>query len=184
MAFATVLAVGHNSHKDTGTAPFSWAFASQTLDFAVTINLVVLKDSEFGLLALVLDLLWGGVNLLLALLTTTTKAEDEMKGALLLDVVVRKGATVLKLLPSEDQTLLIWGNSFLILDLALDIVDGVRRLNLKGDSFTREGLNENLHCCLKKMQVRLYNLQYFDILREGKPINHSSAIIASVRYRN
>jgi len=134
-----------------------------------------------------LDLLWGGVNLLLALLTTTTKAEDEMEGALLLDVVVRKGTTVFELFSSEDQALLIWGDPLLVLystpsvslrehvaqvlnfggctDLALDIVDGVRRLNLKGDSFTREGLDENLHCCLKKPQVKPYNLRYFDTLR-------------------
>ena len=34
---------------------------------------------------------------------------------------------------------------FLILDLGLDIVDGVRRLHLKGDGLAREGLYENLH---------------------------------------
>lgn len=31
------------------------------------------------------------------------------------------------------------------LDLGLHIVDGVRRLHLKGDSLTREGLDEDLH---------------------------------------
>lgn len=31
------------------------------------------------------------------------------------------------------------------LDLGLDIVDGVRGLNLEGDRLTREGLDENLH---------------------------------------
>ena len=31
------------------------------------------------------------------------------------------------------------------LDLGLDIVDGVGRLHLKGDSLAREGLDENLH---------------------------------------
>jgi hypothetical protein len=31
------------------------------------------------------------------------------------------------------------------LDLRLHIVDGVRRLHLKGDSLTREGLDEDLH---------------------------------------
>jgi hypothetical protein len=56
-----------------------------------------------------------------------------MKGGLLLDVVVREGATVLQLLASEDQALLVRGNSLLVLDLALDIVDGVGGLDLKGD---------------------------------------------------
>jgi hypothetical protein len=62
-----------------------------------------------------LDLLRGGVDLLLALLGTTTKAEHQVEGRLLLDVVVRKSATVLKLLSSKNQTLLVRGNSFLVL---------------------------------------------------------------------
>ena len=37
-----------------------------------------------------------------------------MKGALLLDVVVRKGAAVLKLLAGEDQALLVRGNTLLV----------------------------------------------------------------------
>ena len=35
----------------------------------------------------------------------------------------------------------------LVLDLGLDIVDGVRGLNLEGDGLAREGLDENLHLC-------------------------------------
>ena len=31
------------------------------------------------------------------------------------------------------------------LDLGLDIIDGVGRLHLKGDSLAREGLDEDLH---------------------------------------
>jgi hypothetical protein len=60
----------------------------------------------------------------------------------LLDVVVGKGAAILELLAGEDQTLLVWGNSLLVLDLALHIVDGVRGLDLKGDGLARQGLNE------------------------------------------
>lgn len=56
-----------------------------------------------------------------------------MEGRLLLDVVVGKGTAVLKLLSSEDQTLLVRGDSLLVLDLALDVVDGVARLDLKSD---------------------------------------------------
>jgi hypothetical protein len=41
---------------------------------------------------------------------------------LLLDVVVGKGATILELLSSEDQTLLVRGNALLVLDLGLDVV--------------------------------------------------------------
>ena len=60
----------------------------------------------------------------------------------LLDVVVRQGAAILKLLASEDETLLVWGNALLVLDLALHIVDGVGRLDLKGDGLAREGFDE------------------------------------------
>ena len=76
---------------------------------------------------------------------TTTEAEDEMKGGLLLDVVVSKGAAILKLLAGEDQTLLIRGDALLVLDLLLDVVDGVTRLNLEGDGLASQSLNEDLH---------------------------------------
>merc|ERR1719431_1393451 len=54
-----------------------------------------------------------------------------MQGRLLLDIVVRKSSTIFQLLSSKNQTLLVWWNSFLILDLSLDIVDGITWLNLK-----------------------------------------------------
>jgi hypothetical protein len=46
------------------------------------------------------------------------------------------------LLSGEDQSLLVRGNAFLILDLGLDIVDRVGGLDLKGDGLTRQGLDE------------------------------------------
>jgi len=58
-----------------------------------------------------------------------------MQGRFLLDVVVGQGATILKLLAGEDQALLVRGNALLVLDLALDIVDGVGALD-----FERDGL--------------------------------------------
>lgn len=56
-----------------------------------------------------------------------------MKRRFLLDVVVGEGTAILQLLTSEDQTLLVRRDSLLILDLALNIVDGVARLDLQGD---------------------------------------------------
>ena len=49
----------------------------------------------------------------------------------------------------EDETLLIWGDTFLVLDLSLHILDGVRGLDIKGDGLTGEGLNEDLHTTAK-----------------------------------
>ncbi len=69
--------------------------------------LVVFEDSQLDLLLLVLVLLWGGVVLLLPFLGTTTKAEHQVECGLLLDVIVAQGATILQLLASKDQTLLI-----------------------------------------------------------------------------
>ena len=65
-----------------------------------------------------------------------------MEGGLLLDVVVRKSAAILELLSGEDQALLVWGNALLVLDLGLDVVDGVGGLDLKGDGLARKGLDE------------------------------------------
>jgi len=75
----------------------------------------------------------------------TPQAEHQVESALLLDVVVGKGAAILKLLASEDQTLLVWGDALLVLDLGLDVVDGVGRFDLKGDSLASQGLHKDLH---------------------------------------
>ena len=45
-----------------------------------------------------------------------------MQCRLLLDIVVGESAAVFELLAREDQALLVWGNSFLVLNLGLDIV--------------------------------------------------------------
>jgi hypothetical protein len=78
-------------------------------------------------------------------LLATTEAEHQVKGGLLLDVVVCQSTAILKLLTSEDKTLLVWGNALLVLDLGLHVVDGVGRLNLQGDGLASEGLDEDLH---------------------------------------
>ena len=68
-----------------------------------------------------------------------------MEGGLLLNVIIAEGATVLKLLSSEDQPLLVWGNTLLVLDLGLHVLNGVGRFDLEGDGLSSEGLNEDLH---------------------------------------
>merc|ERR1711881_639007 len=68
-----------------------------------------------------------------------------MEGGLLLDVVVRKGSAILELLFSEDESLLIGRDAFLVLDLGLNVLDGVAWLDLKGDGLSGKGLHEDLH---------------------------------------
>merc|ERR1739844_180837 len=73
------------------------------------------------------------------------EAQDKVESGLLLDVVVRKGAAVLELLASEDEALLVRRNTFLVLDLCLDIIDGVGGLDIERDGLPRQGLHKDLH---------------------------------------
>merc|ERR1712114_99608 len=68
-----------------------------------------------------------------------------MESGLFLDVVVRESSAVLQLFASEDQTLLVWGDTLLVLDLCLHILNGVARLHLQGDGLPCEGLDKDLH---------------------------------------
>ncbi len=81
---------------------------------------------------------------------SSTQTKHQVEGALLLDVVVTQGTTILKLLAREDQTLLIRGDALLALDLGLDVLDGVRRRDLQSDSLARERLHEDLHATTTK----------------------------------
>jgi len=78
-------------------------------------------------------------------LHSTSETKNQMKCWLLLDVVVRKSSAILKLLAREDETLLVWRNSFLILDLCLYIFDSITRLHLQSNCLASQGLNEDLH---------------------------------------
>ena len=49
------------------------------------------------------------------------------------------------LLASEDQALLIRGDALLILDLGLDVVNGVARLHVERDRLAGQRLHEDLH---------------------------------------
>jgi hypothetical protein len=108
------------------------------------LNTVVLEGLKGDSLVNTLHLLGLGVNLLLPLLSSSTKTEDQVQGGLLLDVVIGESASIFQLLSSEDQTLLIRGDSLLVLDLGFDIVNGIRWLNIERDG---------LACCLKKAEV-------------------------------
>jgi len=75
--------------------------------------------------------------------------EDQVQGGFLLDVIIREGPSVLKLLTSKDQPLLIRWDTFFVLNLSLDILNRVGRLNLESDGFTGEGFHEDLHAAPK-----------------------------------
>ena len=66
-------------------------------------------------------------------LHATAQAQHQVERRLLLDVVVGQGAAVLKLLAGKDEALLVGGDALLVLDLGLDVLDGVGRLDLERD---------------------------------------------------
>jgi len=53
-----------------------------------------------------------------------------MKCGFFLDVVVGKSATILKLFSGKDKALLIWWDSFFVLNLSLYAFDGIGSLNI------------------------------------------------------
>merc|ERR1712241_670661 len=87
-ALAAVLSVEVGGHEDAGAALLGGALPAKTMDLAVVVHAVVLEDGQLHLLVLMLDLLR-------ALLAATAQAEHQVKGRLLLDVVVGEGPAVL-----------------------------------------------------------------------------------------
>jgi hypothetical protein len=61
---------------------------------------------------------------------TSTETENKMQSGFLLNVVVSQGATVLQLLTSKNEALLIRRNTFFVLDLAFNHIDGIGGLDL------------------------------------------------------
>ena len=68
-----------------------------------------------------------------------------MERRLLTDIVIGQNTIILQLLSRKNQTLLVRRNAFLVLNLRLDISDGVRALHLECNSLSRERFDEDLH---------------------------------------
>ena len=127
----TIVVLGHEaSNSSHGTV------LSKTNYLTTIFYTVVFKRLKRNGLVYTLYLLRLGVNLLFTLLTTSTKTQYQMQGRLLLNIVIAQGTSVLQLLSSKDQTLLIGWDSLLILNLGLDIIDRVRWLNIERDGLT------------------------------------------------
>jgi len=78
-------------------------------------------------------------------LHATSESQDEVESGFFLDVVVGEGSAIFELLASENESLLVGWNAFLVLDLGLDIFNGVGGLHIKSNSLSCEGFDEDLH---------------------------------------
>ena len=119
---------------------------------------------------------------------SSTEPEDQVEGALLLDVVVREGPSILQLLSGKDQPLLIRRDSFLVLkrksskmirnvityhshlDLGFDVFDRVAGFNLQGDGLASESLHEDLHSAAKPEDQVESALLLDVVIRKGSAI--------------
>jgi len=127
-AVVTVVVLGHEAADSCNRGVFS-----QAGNLAIGFNSVVFQGLQRDGLADTLDLLGSGEDLLFALLTSSSETKDQVKGGFLLDVVIAQGASIFQLLSGKDKTLLIRRDSFLVLDLGLDVVNGIRWLDIKSD---------------------------------------------------
>ena len=75
---------------------------------------------------------------------SSTQSQNQVKGRFFLDIVVTQGAAVFQLFSSKDQTLLIRGDTFLVLNLGLDIVDSVRGFDIQSDGLSCQSFHKNL----------------------------------------
>ena len=87
-----------------------------------------------------------------------------------MDIVIGKGSTVFKLLSSEDESLLIWRDTFLVLDLGLDVFNGVCWFDIKSDGFTSESFDEDLHSTSKSEDQMESGLFLDVVIGEGSTV--------------
>ena len=85
-----------------------------------------------------------------------------MESRLLLDIVIRQGTPILKLLAGKDEALLIRRNTLLVLYLLLDSLDRVRRVNVERDCLARQRFHENLHACFLIMPTKNDSLGFMN----------------------
>lgn len=65
-----------------------------------------------------------------------------------MDIKICERPLILELLSCKDETLLIWRDALLVLNLRLYVRDSIARLNLERDRLASQSLYENLHSLL------------------------------------
>mmetsp|Transcript_22294 Transcript_22294/g.54011 ORF Transcript_22294/g.54011 Transcript_22294/m.54011 type:complete len:289 (+) Transcript_22294:270-1136(+) len=77
--------------------------------------------------------------------SAAAQPQHQVQRGIVPDVVIVDRLPVLELLPAEDNTLLLGGDSLLLGDLRLDVLDGLALLDFDGDRLAGEGFDEELH---------------------------------------
>ena len=67
---------------------------------------------------------------------SSSESKDQMESGLFLDIIVSQGSSIFQLFTSEDKSLLIGWDSFLILNLGLNILNGVRLFDIQSNSLS------------------------------------------------
>jgi hypothetical protein len=72
---------------------------------------------------------------------------------------------------------LVRRDAFLVLDLGLDVVDGVRGLDIESDRLSGQGLDENLYQTEKRVLAQLSKKleKRYNKIPPAKHANHESA---------
>jgi hypothetical protein len=83
-----------------------------------------------------------------------------MQGTFLLNIIVTQRTTVLQLLAGKNETLLIRRNALLVLNLGLDVFNGIRGLDIERNGLSRESLDENLIILFDVTCVKSYVGEY------------------------
>ena len=121
--------------------------------------------------------------------STSSEPEYQMESWFLLNVVIWQASSIFKLLSGENESLLVWGDTFLVLDLSLDSFDWVRWLDIESDGLSGQSFDEDLHLlffnfykserCLEKFKELVFwcilSIVYFssEIIRTYFQMNSS-----------
>merc|ERR1719474_921418 len=95
---------------------------------------------------------------------STSQSQHQMQGALLLDVIVAQRTAILQLLSGKDKPLLLRWDPLFVLNLGLDILNGVIWLHIESDGLSRQSLHENLHRSAAQSQNEVQSRLLLDVV--------------------
>merc|ERR1719400_1000970 len=97
-------------------------------------------------------------------LISSSQSKHQVQRRLLLDVVIRQSPSILQLLPSEDQSLLLRWDSLFILNLGLHVLDGIIWFHIQRDRLSRQRLDKYLHRTTSQSQHQVQGRLFLDIV--------------------